>query len=300
MGGSAIGADIVRSYIADIAAIPVFVNRNYTLPAFVDSSSLVVVSSYSGNTEETISAFRDAVDKGARIIVITRGGRIKKLAARRSIPVIDIRPGFQPRAALGYSFFVLLTILSRIGVIGDKAKDIEEAIAGMEKLNKAALSPVVRGKKNIAKQIARRIYSKIPVIYSGIDHMDAVGTRWRGQLSENAKSIASVNLFPEMTHNEIVGWQNPKRQLKKLAVIMLKDPGDNPRTIKRMKIVKKMIASLGVDVIEVNSRGRGLLARTFSLIYVGDYVSLYLAILYNRDPTPVERIAYLKTEMGKK
>ncbi len=298
MGGSAIGSDIARSYIADEIAIPVLVNRNYKLPAFVNGSSLVVVSSYSGNTEETMSAFKDALARRAHIIVITSGGYIKELACRLSVPVVSIPSGLQPRAALGYSFFTLITLLSRIGVIGDKARDIEEAIVGMEKLNKTVLAPMVIGKKNVAKDIARKIYSKIPVIYSDVDHIDAVGTRWRGQISENAKSIASGNLFPEMTHNEIVGWQNPKKQLKNLAVIMLKDSGDNPRTVKRMNIVKKIVTGLDVDVIEVNSRGKGLLARIFSLIYIGDYVSLYLAILYNCDPTPVDRIAYLKKEMS--
>jgi glucose/mannose-6-phosphate isomerase len=140
---------------------------------------------------------------------------------------------------------------------------------------------------------------KMPVIYSSLGHMDAVVTRWRGQLAENAKTIASTNLFPEMTHNEIVGWEHPEKVLKNLAVIMLRDRGDNMRIAKRMDIVKKVVGACGVKVIEVNSRGNGLLARIFSLIYIGDYVSFYLAILNKCDPTPVDRIAYLKKEMAK-
>jgi glucose/mannose-6-phosphate isomerase len=298
MGGSAIGADIARSYAAGEALTPIFVNRNYTLPAFVGSGSLVIVSSYSGNTEETISAFKDAVSKGARIMVITSGGALRDLAAQSSIPVISIPPGLQPRAALGYSFFTLIMVLSRIGVISDKTKDIDEAISSLEELKKMSLEPSVREGRNIAKNIARNIYLKIPVIYSNAEHMDAVSTRWRGQLAENAKTLASTNTFPEMTHNEIVGWECPEKALKGLAVIMLRDSGDNLSIAKRMDIVKKVLTGLGTKVIEVNSLGKGLLARIFSLVYIGDYVSLYLAVLNKRDPTPVDRIAYLKKEMA--
>ncbi|MBU0881323.1 MAG: bifunctional phosphoglucose/phosphomannose isomerase, partial [Candidatus Omnitrophica bacterium] len=290
MGGSAIGADIARSYTADEALTPIFVNRNYTVPAFVGRESLVIVSSYSGNTEETLSAYKCAKARGASIIVISSGGILSGLAAKSSIPVVRIPPGLQPRAALGYGFFTLITVLSRIGVIGDKSKDVREAIRGLESLRDASLALTVLGPGNIAKDIARKIYMKMPVIYSGLDHLDAVSTRWRGQLAENAKTIASSNLFPEMTHNEIVGWEHPEKALKNLAVIMLRDRGDNPRTAKRMDIIMKVITSLGVKVVEINSRGKGLLSRIFSLIYIGDYVSLYLAILNKCDPTPVDRI----------
>ncbi len=299
MGGSAIGADIARSYTADEALAPIFVNRNYTVPAFVGRESLVIVSSYSGNTEETISAFKDAKARGARIIVITSGGILAGLAAKSSIPIVSIPPGLQPRAALGYAFFTLLSVLSRMGVIGDKSKDAREAIRGLERLRNTSLALTVREPGNIAKDIARKIYLKMPVIYSNLDHLDAVSTRWRGQLAENAKTIASSNLFPEMTHNEIMGWEHPERVLKDLAVIMLRDRGDNPRIAKRMDIVMKVIAGLGVKVVEVHSCGKGLLSRIFSLIYIGDYVSLYLAILNKCDPTPVYRIAQLKKEMAK-
>lgn len=300
MGGSAIGADIARSYTADESRTPIAVNRNYALPAFVGRDSLVIVSSCSGNTEETISAFKDARSKGANIIVITSGGSLSRFARPASVPVIIIPPGLQPRAAIGYSFFTLIILLSRIGVIGDKMSDIEETIRLLEKLSRTSLGIMVPGRKNIAKNIAKNIYLKMPVIYAGQDHMDAVSTRWRGQLAENAKTIASTHLFPEMTHNEIVGWENPKKILKNLAVVILRDQGDNPGIAKRMDIVKKIVAGRGVKVVEVESLGKGLLARIFSLIYIGDYVSLYLAILNGCDPTPVDRIVYLKKELAKR
>lgn len=300
MGGSAIGADIARSYLAGEVKAPMYVNRNFTLPAFVGKGSLVVVSSYSGNTEETISAFNDARRRRARIIVITSGGKLARMARKLSLPIVIIPSGLQPRAAIGYSFFTLITILSRIGVIADKTDEISEAITVLARLDGYNLGPEVPVYKNIAKKIARQIYLKIPVIYSGQDHMDAVGTRWRGQLAENAKTIAFSNVFPEMAHNEIVGWRYPKKLLKEFVMVILKDRGDNSGVARRMEIVERIVKRQGAKVIEVSSVGKGLLARIFSLIYIGDYVSFYLAMLNNCDPTPVESIAYLKKELAKR
>ncbi|MBN2453360.1 MAG: bifunctional phosphoglucose/phosphomannose isomerase [Candidatus Omnitrophica bacterium] len=300
LGGSAIGADIARSYLADEVKIPIFVNRNYTLPAFVGRNTLVIVSSYSGNTEETLSALRDARSRHARIIAITSGGKLKEIAMSNSIPVVTIPPGLQPRAAIGYSLFTLLDVLSTTGVIGDRTKEAHEAIGLLEKMKDTMIGISVCSRKNIAKKLARHMYRKIPVIYASQEHMDAVCTRWRGQLAENAKTISSTHLFPEMTHNEIVGWEEPEKALKNLIAIILRDCGDHPRVSRRMDIVRKIIKSRGVEVIEVNSRGRGLLARILSLVYIGDYVSLYLAVLNGCDPTPVESIAYLKREVSRR
>lgn len=300
MGGSAIGADILRSYLADEARTPIFVNRGYRIPAFAGRDSLVIASSYSGNTEETISSFNEAVGKGARIVVIASGGRLADLARKRSIPVIMIPGGLPPRAALGFSFFTALALLSKLGVISDKSRDVNEAIGVMVRLGRTKIGIDVPGSKNIAKKTAKGIFGKLPVIYSDANHIDAVATRWRGQLAENSKTMASVNVFPEMTHNEIVGWQFPSKTIKNMAVIMLKDRGDDPRSSERMTIVGRMLKMSGVKVTDVGSCGRSLLARVFSLIHTGDYVSLYLAVLNRCDPTPVDRIVRLKKEMAKR
>lgn len=299
LGGSAIGADMARSYLADEIKIPMIVNRNYTLPAFVGENSLVIVSSYSGNTEETISAYRDARSKKARIMVITSGGELQKFAKDDGYPYLVIPKGFQPRCALGYSFFPLLILLSKAGLIKDKAKDIDSAINTMEALRNKKLGNDIAEKKNPAKQIARELYMKFPVIYASQDHMDVVATRWRGQIAENSKTIGSSHVFPELTHNEIVGWKHPKRLLKKLVAVILRDAGDHARIAKRMDIAKKIIASEKAKVVEVHSVGGDLLARTFSLVYMGDFVSFYLAVLNTEDPTPVERIKFLKEELAK-
>jgi len=289
LGGSAIGADIIRSYIADEAATPVFVNRNYNLPAFVGKDSLVVVSSYSGDTEETLAAYAGAKKKRSAIIAVTSGGKLKAFAKRDGYPVITIPGGLPPRAALGYSSIPLLILLAKAGLIGDKKPEINDAIDNLRRMRRG----------NTGKKAALELFGKFPVIYSAQDHIDAVATRWRGQLAENSKTLASSHAFPEASHNEIVGWENPRQILRNFIVVILKDRGDNKRIAKRMDIMKAILKSGKVKAVEVNSGGEGLLARIFSLIYIGDFVSFYLAILNGRDPTPVERITYLKKEMAK-
>lgn len=297
LGGSAIGADLVRSYIADDLRIPFFVIRNYTLPNFVDENTLVIASSYSGDTEEILSAYRDAMSRGSEAIVITSGGKLSKIAKDDSIGVINIPSGLPPRAALGYSFSPLLILLSKIGIIKDQEFFIDDMIRNLRRMKNTRLGRKIGNKDNQAKKIANEIYGKLPVIYGGQDHSDAVVTRWRGQLAENSKTLALGNIFPELSHNEIVGWENPKAALKNSVVIMLRDAADHPRVSRRMDITKNILKKCNVGVIEVSSAGKELLARMFSLVYIGDYVSFYLAVLNRIDPSPVDRIAYLKREL---
>lgn len=299
LGGSAIGADIMRSYVADESMTPIFVCRNYTLPNFVGPKSLVIVSSYSGNTEETLSAYKDALGRGARIIAITSGGKVRDMAREDGFACLEIPSGFPPRCALGYSFFPLLALMSKIGVIKDKSKEVEETIKVLEDLKNKRTGAAVAESKNIAKKIASDLHDKYGIIYGGQDHIDCVVTRWRGQIAENSKALASSHVFPEMNHNEIVGWENPETMLKRFVVIMLRDRSDHPRTAKRMDISKVIIKKKAAGVIEVESSGDSLLARIFSLVYIGDFASYYLAILNKRDPTPVESVTYLKNELAK-
>lgn len=299
LGGSAIGADIIRSYLADESPVPIFVNRDYRLPAFVDSGSLVVVSSYSGDTEETISAYKDAKARCAKIIVITSGGSLREMAGRDGNPVISIPSGIPPRCAIMYSSIPLLVLLSGIGVVDDRSRDIDGVIDMARSFDKEKIGISVPLKKNVAKMAAKDLYKRFPVIYGAQSHVDAVVTRWKGQLAENSKALSSGNVFPEASHNEIVGWENPSKLLEKFTAVILRDARDNVRVSKRLDIMKKILKGGGVRVIEVNSEGEELLARMFSLIYIGDYVSFYLAILNGCDPTPVKRIQYLKKEMAR-
>lgn len=299
LGGSAIGADIMRSYVADEARTPISVCRNYTLANYVGKGSLVIVSSYSGNTEETISAYKDAKGRGAKIIVMTSGGQIRDMAKADGNACLIIPSGLPPRCALGYSFFPLLALMSKIGVITDKSKEIEETITVLEGLRDKKIGAVVAESRNMAKKLASDLHEKYGIIYGGQDHIDCVVTRWRGQIAENSKALASSHVFPEMNHNEIVGWENPKAMLKKFVVVILRDRSDYTRTAKRMDISKVIMKKKAAKVVEVESVGESLLARIFSLIYMGDFVSYYLAILNKRDPTPVESVTYLKNELAK-
>jgi len=298
LGGSAIGGDIARSYLADSVNIPFLVNRNYALPSFVDENTLVIASSYSGNTEETLSAYKDAKKKNASILVISSGGELSRIAAGDGFAVLTIPSGLPPRCALGYSFFPLIIALSKLGLIKDQSSDIAETINVLSEL-KSEMAESIPESKNLAKKIAGKLHGRFPVIYAGQDHIDSVATRWRGQIEENAKTLASSHLFPEMCHNEVMGWENPKKLLGESVVVILKDKDDHPRVSKRMSIIEKVIRGEGPDVIEVSSRGKGLLARIFSLVYLADFVSFYLAILNRRDPTSIERIDFLKKELAK-
>jgi len=300
LGGSAIGADLARSYITEDAQIPILVNRDYTLANFVNEDTLVVASSYSGNTEETLSAYHEALSRGSNIIAITSGGKLGKAAKEDGFPCLAIPEGFPPRCALGYSFFPLLAVLSKIGIIRDQAGSIDDAIHNLRKLKDSRIGYKVQHKDNPAKIIAAEIFGKLPVIYASHNHIDAVVTRWRGQLAENSKTLSSGHLFPEMNHNEIVGWENPKDALKECVAVILRDAGDHPRISRRMDLTKNLLKKNKVKVLEVSSSGHELLARIFSLVYIGDFVSFYLAILNGIDPTPVEKITYLKKELAKR
>lgn len=297
LGGSAIGGDLLRSYLADELKVPFLVNRGYTLPKFVSGKTLVIVSSYSGNTEETIAAHKDAMKRKARMLCITTGGVIGETARRRKQPLVSIPAGLSPRAALGYSFFPLLTVLAKSGFIRPKTKDVRETVgllAANNRIYADATSP-----ENGPLNLARRFQDKLPVIYSPTDRFDAVNVRWRGQIAENAKQLAFGHVLPEMNHNELVGWNVLTDLMRQMEVVFLRDRGTHPRVAVREDLTREITAKYASGVTEVRSSGTSSLARMFSLIQFGDWVSYYLAILNHQDPTPVKIIDYLKGELAK-
>jgi glucose/mannose-6-phosphate isomerase len=296
MGGSAIGGDLLRSYLWYGMKIPVYVNRNYRLPAFADEHTLVIASSYSGGTEETLACYDEAKTKGCRIICISSGGNLSLLAENDKNLLITIPRGYQPRCALAYSFFPLLILFNKLGFVSDRSKDIFRVINRVRK--KAQVYATTDETKNNALKISKHILGKIPVIYSSTDLLDIVNLRWRGQFGENAKSLAFGNLLPEMNHNEIVGWQENPELLKNLAVIAFRDKDDNGRILRRMDIILELVKPMAGLVLEIDGEGDSLLERIFDLIYLGDWVSFYLAILHKIDPTPVEKINYLKNKLS--
>jgi len=297
LGGSAIAAEIVKSYLNYELTIPFSVIRHYQLPEFVNQKTLFIASSYSGNTEETLSAYREARKCKAKMMGMASGGQLIALCKKDKLPHLIIPSGLPPRAALGYSLVSLLVLLGRLGLIKSKTKEIERATTFLNEF-KTKFIPTVEKSENQAKILAEKLYGKIPVIYAGEDYFYAVALRWKQQICENAKVLAFCNVFPEFNHNELVGWEKIEPLKDRLAVLILKDKTDHQRVKARMEIVKDIIQQKGVPVIEVESSGKSLLERMLSLIHLGDWVSYYLAILNEVDPTPVEVIDYLKKNLA--
>lgn len=300
MGGSAIGGDLARSFLSSRLLVPFQVCRHYNLPEYVDDETLVVVSSYSGNTEETLSAMQDALDRKSMIAGISTGGMLKEVADLNEIPVAILPDGMPPRAALGYSLVPLLALFEKIGLVKGVMDEVKQMALRLGEYRDSYIedSPA---EKNMAKKLAQRIRGKIPIIYSGPTLIDAVAVRWKGQICENSKILAFSNQFAEFNHNELVGWSENIREIgSHLVVLILRDFDDHPQIKARMDIVKGIIETFDVEVIELYSRGDSPLERMFSLIQMGDFVSYYLAILYKTDPTPVKVIEFLKNTLAER
>ena len=279
MGGSAIGGDLLKIYLSN-TNIPVYVNRDYKVPSFVDENSLVFAVSYSGNTEETLSAYQDAYGKKAKIIGIASGGKL----ADECNKVVKVPSGLQPRAALGYLFFPMLGILHNTGIIRVKNDELNEMMDILKKTDKF---------NEMGQNLSKKLKEKIPIIYAS-DALGAVAMRWKTQINENAKMTAFYNVFSEMNHNEIAGYNGIDR---KFAAVLIRDKYDNERIKKRMDICKQIMGNI-IDVQEVETQGNGLLARMFSAIYLGDFVSYHLAMWNRVDPWPVEIIEGMKKRLG--
>jgi glucose/mannose-6-phosphate isomerase len=296
MGGSAIGGDLLKTYLSPVLQVPFNVNRHYSLPAYVDRNSLVIISSYSGNTEETLEAYREAVDRKAKILCISSGGEVVATARMLNHDLITIPGGLQPRAALGYSFFPLLYAFGKMGFAEIPEQEVEETVTLLKTISGESLDIT---NDNLTFRIAQNIYGKIAVVWTSSELLQPVGLRWACQIEENAKHLAYANSFPELNHNEIVGWVNPEDAMKHFAIVMLKDSDDHTRVIQRMAITKELVKNIPAGILEIVPRGTGRLARMFSLVHTGDWVSYHLAMLNRVDPTPVERIAHLKEQLGR-
>ncbi|ADL07608.1 bifunctional phosphoglucose/phosphomannose isomerase [Thermosediminibacter oceani] len=296
LGGSAIGGDLVKMLAGDKASLPIFVNRDYTLPSFVDEKTLVIASSYSGNTEETLAAYDEAMKKKARLVAITTGGELKKKAMADEIPVITIPSGLPPRAAIGYSFFPLLVLLEELGIIHNCAVQIPGAIELLRRV-RDELAPEVPGDKNPAKALARKIHGKLPVIYGSQGVTDALAVRWKGQMNENGKHPAFYNVFPELNHNEIMGFEGDPRLLAEMEIVILRSPEENDRVKKRIEITSSLIRDKVSGINEVWPAGDTRLERIMYHVIYGDYVSAYLAVLNEKDPTEIDFINILKERM---
>ncbi|HTY82087.1 MAG TPA: bifunctional phosphoglucose/phosphomannose isomerase [Dehalococcoidales bacterium] len=297
MGGSAIGGDLIRSLATYEMKIPVIIHRDYGLPAYVDRKTLLIASSYSGNTEETLSGFEPAMATGAKIVAMTTGGKLQEMAESHNLPVFKIEYKAQPRAALGFSFIPALGVLQKLGLIKDKAADVEETVKVLENLEKK-LDEKSTAANNPAKQIAQRLFGNLPIIY-GAGIAAEAAHRWKTQINENSKGWSFYEIFPELNHNATVGFPLPKEIAKKIRVVLLRSPLFNERVKLRYDVTTELLKQADVAYEFVDGVGQSALAQMVSLVSIGDYVSYYLAILYKVDPSPVKVIDYLKGRLAK-
>jgi glucose/mannose-6-phosphate isomerase len=287
LGGSAISGDLLCDYLSGELSVPFNVVRGYNIPSHVNENTLVIISSYSGNTEETISCFEQALKKKSKIIVITSGGKIGHIAAANKIPVVNIQGGFQPRYALGLSFFSLLKIMQELGIASEK--NIANQIIDLWKKRGEEYST----DNNQAVQIAEQVVGFIPVIYSA-EFLDSTGYRLKCQLNENAKLHTFHHFLPEMNHNEIIGWESYKEKQFHTKVIYLFDKEFHPQNKKRFDILKEMLAEQKVDVLTLSSNEENKKVRIMDLIFLADWISFYVSVLRGFDPSEIDFIHRMK------
>lgn len=298
MGGSAIGGEILKDWLRDELSIPVEVSRDYTLPAYADKDTLVFANSYSGNTEETLSSFLAALRKKCTTIAITSGGQLATFCKELQVPHVTIPSGLPPRVAVPYLFFPLQVLLEKMGILSNMRDELEEAIQIFEKVSKAN-SPDVPTENNMAKKLATEIMDTIPVIY-GFRQYSAVAHRFKTQFNENSKYHSKHDVFPELNHNETVGWEAPESLTKNYSVILIRDPEEPSEIRNRIDTTKSFVFSRAKKVHAIDAEGNRKLAKMFSVLCIGDYTSIYLAVLQNKDPTPVKIIDRVKKELAKK
>jgi len=298
MGGSAIGGEILQDWLQDKLPIPIQICRNYTLPAYANRNTLVFAISYSGETEETLSAFIDAIRRKCMTITISSGGHLLAFSKKLQIPHVTIPKGLPPRAAIPYVFFPLPIVIGKIHILPNVEKDIKETIWVLKEVGREN-SPQILTKTNLSKRLALQLKETIPAIY-GFGQFRAVAHRMKTQFNENSKLLSVYDVFPELNHNEAVGWEVSEDLAKKFSVILIRDHNEPPEIKHRIEMTKMLALHKAQKVLEIYARGKGRLAKMFSVLLVGDLVSVFLAILQGVDPAPVKTIDLIKREMNRK
>ncbi len=288
LGGSGIGANLVQEFLASSLTIPFIVNKDYNLPKFVNKHSLVIISSYSGNTEETVQSLKEAMQVGAKIVCITSGGQIAETAKAKKLDLILIPGGMPPRSCLAYSALQQLYVLNQLGFIKNTFESqLKKAVTLLDEQETSIIKE--------AKNIAKKIFDKTPIIYS-IAGNEAVAVRFRQQVNENGKQLCWHHVIPEMNHNELVGWRTKD---KNLAVIIFKTKVDNPRSLKRAELNAQIFKKYTNTIIVINAIGDTFFERAMYQIHLGDWVSYYLSQYRKFDCTEVKVIDWLKGELQK-
>ena len=288
LGGSGIGGTILSELVQSECPIPIIVNKDYFLPAFVNANSLVVISSYSGNTEETLSAMKQAIDKNAQIVCVTSGGEVRAIAEKYNFDTIIIPGGHPPRSCIGYSLVQLFKIVQFNGFVKtDLLNQVKTTITLLDNEKDAI--------KVESAIIAKKLLNKISVIYS-LGSCEGAAVRFRQQINENSKMLCWHHTLPEMNHNELVGWTEKNDAL---AVVTLRTSFDYERTIKRYDICKTLFAKYSNSVTDITAKGTSKVEQFFYLINIGDWISCYIADLKNIDAVEVDVITNLKNALAK-
>lgn len=296
MGGSAIGGALTQALVAGQSRVAFSVLRDYTLPAFAGPDTLVIASSHSGNTEETLTAAEAALERGARLLALTRGGKLASVAERHGSPVWRFQHQGQPRSAVGFSFMLTLAVLARLGAIPDLSAQVAGAVTAMREQQKRlrADSPVVH---NPAKRMAGQLMDRLGAIYAS-DALAPVARRWKGQLNEVAKSFALFDELPEMDHNGVVGTVFPEALVSKFMVLFLHSQHDHPRNQVRAEVTREIFMTAGFNTDLITATGPSPLADMLTVLHFGDYTAYYLAMCYGIDPSPIPQIDYLKEQLA--
>jgi glucose/mannose-6-phosphate isomerase len=297
MGGSAIGADLLGAYAAGFCQLPMIVHRDYDLPAWANGPrTLVIAASHSGNTEETLSSFAHAAQKGCQRLAITTGGELAQAAAQAGVPLWTFKHQGQPRAAVGFSFGLLLAVFVRLGLIPDPSTELADALTAM-RVQQSTLQVGVPVAQNPAKRMAGQLFGRwVMVMGSGL--LAPVARRWKAQVNELAKAWAQFDYLPEVDHNTIAGIAYPEDLLSKMMVLFLRASFDHPRNRLRADLTRKIFMMEGLNTDFYDARGDSPLANLWSALHFGDYLAYYLAMAYGADPTPIAAIEELKKEMG--
>jgi glucose/mannose-6-phosphate isomerase len=297
MGGSAIGGDLLASYCRDRCQIPIVTHRDYELPAWATGpETLVICSSHSGNTEETLSAFQAAKAGGCSLLTLSTGGKLVDAAGKTGVANWLFEHDGQPRTAVAFSFGMLLALVERLGLVSGSEKEIRSAISVMH-MQRQTLGRDVDMHHNPAKRLAGQLTGKYISIFAA-GSMEVVARRWKTQFNELAKAWAQFEGLPEADHNTLVATINPEELVTKVAAIFLRSEMDHPRNQLRLAATREAFMLDGLTTDEVWAKGDTRLAQMWTLLQMGDYVAYYLALMYGIDPTPVEALARLKEKLS--
>ncbi len=295
MGGSAIGGELVKDYTRATAKVPIEISREYNLPAYADKDSLVILASFSGDTEETLSAFVDAVNRKCMIYCVSSGGNLLKYAQKLSLPYLQVKGGMQPRAALPHMLLPTLKCMEKLDMTPKLPEELAETIKLLEKVS-TENGPEKPASENFAKILAANLSGAVPAVY-GFGLYRGVALRYKQQFNENAKIPAKWEYFSELNHNETMGWESAKDVAKCFSAVFIRDISEPVEIHSRIEITKSLMQPMLPKMYEVWSQGKSNLAKMLSTILIGDFTSIYLAMLRNVDPTPVKTVDTMKEKI---